>query len=87
MNQKNEDNRYFQYSITVTLNHQNIENHPERIPNIKPFIDQCNWEGIDFPAGMKVWKKFEQNNKTIAFNVLFIPPNTKTINLAYKSKS
>ena len=78
---------FSQYSVTVALNHQNIENHPERIPNIKPFIDQCNWEGIDFPAGMKVWKKFEQNNKTIAFNVLFIPPNTKAINLAYKSKS
>ena len=29
---------------------------------------------------------FERNNKTIALNILHIPPNTKTINLAYKSK-
>ena len=37
-------------------------------------------------AGIKGWKKFERNNKTIAFNILSIPHNTKTINLAYKSK-
>ena len=84
---KNNDNKCFQYWITVALNHQNIENHPERISNIKPFIDKYNWKDIDFPAGIKAWKKFEQrNNKEIALNVLFVPHNTKTINLAYKSK-
>ena len=86
INQKNEDNRYFQYSITVTLNHQNIENHPERISNIKPFINQYNWEGTDFPSGIKDWKKFEGINKKIALNILYLPHNTKKINLAYKSK-
>ena len=86
INLKNKDNKCFQYSITVALNHQNIENHSERISNIKTFIDQYNWEGIDFPAGVKDWKKFERDNKTIALNILFIPHNTKTINLAYKPK-
>ena len=86
INPKNKDNKCFQYSITVTLNYQNTENHPERIRNIKFFINQYNWEGIDFPVGIKDWKKFEQNNKTIALNILYIPPNTKTVNLAYKSK-
>ena len=42
INPKNKDNKCFQCSITVALNHQNIENHPERISNIKPFIDQYN---------------------------------------------
>ena len=64
------------------MNHQKIENHPERISNIKPFIDHYNWKGIDFPAGIKEWKKFEQNNKEIALNVFYVPLNTKTINLA-----
>ena len=31
-------------------------------------------------------KKFEQNNKTIALNILFAPRNKKTIRIAYKSK-
>ena len=72
--------------MTVALNHQNIENHPERISNIKPFIDNYNWKGIDFPAGMRDWKKIEKNNKEVALNILYAPPNTKRINLAYKSK-
>ena len=36
INPKNKDNKCFQYSITVALNHQNIESHSERISNIKP---------------------------------------------------
>ena len=51
-----------------------------------PYIDNYNWEGIEFPAGPKDWKKFEQNNKTIALNILFVPHNTKTIRVAYRSQ-
>ena len=86
INPKNDHDNCFQYAVTVALNHENIENHPERISNIESFVNQYNWEGIDFPAGIKDWKKFERNNKTIALNILYILPNTKTINLAYKSK-
>ena len=50
INPKNKDNKCFQYSITVALNHQNIENHPERISNIEPFIDKYNWKNIGFSA-------------------------------------
>ena len=32
------------------------------------------------------WKKFEQNDKTIPLNILFVPHNAKTIKLADKSK-
>ena len=78
INSKNNDNKCFQYSITVALSHQNIQNYPERILN--------NWEGIEFPAGIKDWKRFDKNNETIALNILFIPHDEKTINLTYKSK-
>ena len=37
---KNKDDKCFQDSVTVALNHQNIESHLERISNIKRFIDQ-----------------------------------------------
>ena len=40
---------------------------------IKPFIDQYNWNQLDFPLYSKDWKKLEQNNKTIALNILFLP--------------
>ena len=83
--QNKKDDKYFQYAITTALNHQNIESHHQRISKIRPFINQYNWKGIQFPSHQEEWKKFEQNNKTIALNVLFVPRNTKTIRLAYKS--
>ena len=46
INPKNNDDKCFQYAITVVLNHQKTENHPERISNIKHFINQYNWKGI-----------------------------------------
>ena len=86
INPKNGNNKCFQYSITVALHHQDIENHPERIIDIGPRIGLYNWEGIEFPAGIRDWKRFERNNKTIALNILFVSHNEKTINFAYKSK-
>ena len=33
---------------TVALHHQKVESHPERVSNIKPFINSYNWEGINY---------------------------------------
>ena len=63
-----------------------IEIYSERISNIKPLINQYNWKGINFPAEIKDWKKFDQNNESIALNILFMPQNEESINLAYISK-
>ena len=43
-------------------------------------------ESIDFPSHLKDWKKFEQNIKKIALNILYVPHNTKKIRPAYISK-
>ena len=85
INPKNNDDKCIQYAVTLALNLNSIDNHPERISKIKPFIDQYNWKDIDFPAMSKDWKKFELNNE-IALNILYVPHNTKKINIAYKSK-
>ena len=76
----------FQNSLNEALNYENIETHPEGISKIKPYISKYNWKGIEFPAGPKDWKKFEQNNKEIALNILFAPHNTETIRIAYRSE-
>ena len=36
--------------------------------------------------GPKGWIKFQRKNKTIAFNILFVKHNTKTIRVAYRSE-
>ena len=48
INRKNNDDKCFEYVLTVALNHEQIKSHPERISNIKPFIDQYNCKEIDF---------------------------------------
>ena len=85
INPKNNNYKCFQYAVTLALNLDNIDNHPERISKIKPFIDQYNWKDIDFPATSKDWRKFELNNE-IALNILYVPHNTRKIHVAYKSK-
>ena len=35
---------------------------------IKPFIDKCNWERINYPSEKDDWKKFEKNHLTIALH-------------------
>ena len=87
INPKNKkDDQCFQYALTVALNHQKIKDNPERISKIKPFINQYNWNDIEFPSTGKDWKKFESNNKSIARNILCVPHNTKKICHACKSK-
>ena len=38
---------------------------------------------LEYKSG-KNWKKFEQNNETIALNILFVPHNTEKIRVAYE---
>ena len=79
------NNKCFQYAVTLALNLDKIDNHPERISKITPFIEEYNWKDIDFPSTSKDWKKFELNNE-VALNILCVPHNTKKIEIAYKSK-
>ena len=80
------NNNCFQNALNDALNYQNIESDPQRISKIKPYISMYNWVGIEFPAVPKDWEKFEKNNKTIVLNILYVPPSTKEISVAYKSK-
>ena len=82
---KNNDYKCFQYAVTLALNLDKINGHPQRISKIKPFIEEYNWKDIDFPSTSKDWKKFELNNE-VALNILYVPHNTKKIEIAYKSK-
>ena len=85
-NPQNKDDKCFQYAMTIALNYERIENHPERLNNVKRFINQYDWTDINFPSHVGDWKKFELNNKSIALNFLYAPKGEKTIRHAYKSK-
>ena len=48
-----------------------IESHPKRVSNIKPFIIKHKWKGINYPSKIDDWKTFEKNNPTITLNILY----------------
>ena len=47
---QNNDDKCFQYAITVALNHHNIGNNSGRISKIEPFTNQYNSKDIDLPV-------------------------------------
>ena len=81
----NEDN-CFQNALNDSLDYQRIKKDPQKISKLKPYINQYNWKDIKFPSDKEDWKKFEQNNKEIALNILSVPHNKKEIEPAYISK-
>ena len=52
---KNNDYKCFQYAVPVALNHDKINKDPQRVSKIKTFINQNNWNDIDFPFTGKDW--------------------------------
>ena len=71
INPINKKVKCFQYTLTVTLNHEEIKKDPQGITKIKPFINKYNWEEINYPSEKYDRKKFEQNNVTVALIVFY----------------
>ena len=46
--------------------------HPEKVSNIKRFINKHSWKGNIYPSKVDDSKTFEKNNPTIALNILCI---------------
>ena len=65
INLKNNDDKCFQYAITLALNHEQIKKDPQRITKIKPFIDQYNWKEITFGKVFHYIKKTGMSLKKI----------------------
>ena len=65
VNVENDDDKCFQYSVTVALNYDEIKKH-QRVNKVKPFVNKYDWSEINFPSHVGDWKKFELNSKSIA---------------------
>ena len=80
INPKNEkDNKCFQWLIISVLNYNKInEKYLKKIEKLKR-VD------IDLLSHERDWEKFEQENNSVALNVLFVSCNSEEIKRAYKS--
>ena len=83
INQKNTDDKCFQYAANVALNYEEIKWNPVRVPNIKPFINKYYRKGTNYPSKIDNWKTFEKNNPTIALNILYIKEKGTSSALSY----
>ena len=80
INPKNEkDNECFKWSIIRGLNYNKIKE--KELKKIEKFrrVD------TDFSSHQRYWEEFEQNNTSVALNILFVLHNSEEIKLAYKS--
>ena len=67
----------------MSLYHKEIKYNPEKVSKIKPFINNLNWENINFPPEEQEYRTFEMN-KSIALNILQV--NEQKISHFYKSE-
>ena len=82
INPKNEnDDNCFQYSITSALNYTEIKKR-----ELENIFKKTKHEDTDFSSHQRGWEKFEQNNESIALNVLFSPQDSEEIMLIYNYK-
>ena len=80
LNPKNEkDNKCFQWSIISGSNYNRIKE--------KELKKILKFKRVDtgFSSYQRDWEEFEQNNTSIALNILFLSCNSEEIKLAYKS--
>ena len=78
INPKNEkDNECFKWSIISGLNYKINDKYLK--------IEKLKRVDIDLSSHQRDWEKFEQENNSIALNVLFVSYNSEEIKLAYKS--
>ena len=94
INPQNKDEECFKRAIIAALHHEEIKNNLERISLLRPYENQYNWKGLEFPVSIKKIDKFEKNNPGIAVNVLFsnkkikiyIQPAGQNVTLSVKSR-
>ncbi|XP_057305351.1 uncharacterized protein LOC130642280 [Hydractinia symbiolongicarpus] len=71
INPINNDEEFFKYAIIAAIHQEEIGTNHQRISKLRPYVDQYNWQGIEFPTSIKDITKFERNNPDIAVNVFF----------------
>ena len=86
INSQNKDEKCFKWVTIATLHHEEIKHHPERISLLRPYENQYNWKGLEFPVSIKKIDKFEKNNPGIAVNVLFSNNKNQNIYTARRSE-
>ena len=77
INLQNSDNECFKWAVIAALHHEDISHNYQRVSNLKIYIKNYNWGGLEFPMAINKIDKFEKNNPDVAINVLSISGKDK----------
>ena len=83
LNPKINDNNSFQYSITLSLYQKEIGNNFNSVTKTKLYINNFNWNNINFPPTEQDYETFEINNLEISLNIYQL--HNEEISQLYKS--
>ena len=86
INPQNKDEECFKWAVIGALHHEDIKHNPERISLLRPYENQYNWKGLEFPVSIKKIDKFEKNNRGIAVNLLFSKKKSQNIYTVRRSE-
>ena len=71
INPQNDDEECFKWTVITALEWTEIKSHPERVSNLRKFVDNYDWSGLRFPVSIKDIREFEIENN-ISINILAV---------------
>ena len=77
LNTQNEDETFLFWSVLAALHSPGREKKPSLCHHYKPFRQQLNVSGIDFPMKVTDIQKFERQNPTLSINVFGYEENDR----------
>ena len=86
INPQNKDEESFKWATITALHQEEIKKDHQRIWKLRPYENQYNLEGLEFPVSIKKIDKFEKNNPGIALKVLFSNKKNQNIYTARRSE-
>ena len=86
INPQNKDEGCFKWTVIAALHPEEIKKDNQRISRLRPYENQYNWKGLEFPVSIKKIDKFEKNNPGIAVKVLFSKKKKQNIYTARRSE-
>ena len=69
INPQNGDEESFKWAIITVNKWMDIDSHPERVSNLREFVVNYDWSGLEFPVLLKQIGKFDAKND-ISVNLL-----------------
>lgn len=67
INVKNEDDQCFKWAVLAAIHQNDVARDRERVSNYKPFENELNFDGIEFPVELSAISKFERQNRRAIF--------------------